>query len=95
MFLVPYCLLNDFNKLGNDTLIEGYSVWLDVPFAILLTWVFNSLDRVGEVSSNPFEGNANEVPIANISTTIEIDMLDILDEQNLQVALAPENNILM
>lgn len=95
VFLVPYGLLNDFNKLGNDTLIEGYSVWLNVPFAILLTWVFNSLDQVGEASSNPFEGNANDVPITNISRTIEIDMRDMLDEDNLPAVLTPENNILM
>jgi len=95
VFLVPYGLLNDFNKLGNGTLIEGYSIWLNIPFAILLTWVFNSLDVVGESSSNPFEGNANDVPITNISRTIEIDMRDMLDEVDLPPAITPENNILM
>ncbi|WP_231423902.1 MULTISPECIES: bestrophin family protein [Pedobacter] len=95
VFLVPYGLLNDFNKLGNGTLIEGYSIWLNIPFAILLTWVFNSLDVVGESSSNPFEGNANDVPITNISRTIEIDMRDMLDETDLPPALTPENYILM
>lgn len=95
VFLVPYGLLNDFNKLGNGTLIEGYSIWLNIPFAILLTWVFNSLDVVGESSSNPFEGNANDVPITNISRTIEIDMRDMLDETDLPPAITPENNILM
>lgn len=95
VFLVPYGLLNDFNKLGSGTLIEGYSIWLNIPFAILLTWVFNTLDVVGESSTNPFEGSANDVPITNISRTIEIDMRDMLDETNLPPALTPENNILM
>lgn len=95
VFLVPYGLLNDFNKLGTGTLIEGYSIWLNIPFAILLTWVFNSLDVVGESSTNPFEGSANDVPITNISRTIEIDMRDMLDEINLPPALTPEHNILM
>jgi len=95
VFLVPYGLLNDFNKLGTGTLIEGYSIWLNIPFAILLTWVFNSLDVVGESSTNPFEGGANDVPITNISRTIEIDMRDMLDETDLPPAIAPENNILM
>jgi putative membrane protein len=95
VFLVPYGLLNEFNKLGDGTLIEGYSIWLNVPFAILLTWVFNSLDIVGESSTNPFEGSANDVPITNISRTIEIDMRDMLDETDLPPALTPENNILM
>jgi len=95
VFLVPYGLLNDFNKLGTGTLIEGYSIWLNIPFAILLTWVFNSLDVVGESSTNPFEGSANDVPITNISRTIEIDMRDMLDETDLPLAIMPENNILM
>jgi len=95
VFLVPYGLLNEFNKLGNGTLIEGYSIWLNVPFAILLTWVFNSLDIVGESSTNPFEGSANDVPITNISRTIEIDMRDMLDETDLPPVLTPENSILM
>ncbi|MFC4211200.1 bestrophin family protein [Pedobacter lithocola] len=95
VFLVPYGLLNDFNKLGTGTLIEGYSIWLNIPFAILLTWVFNSLDVVGESSTNPFEGSANDVPITNISRTIEIDMRDMLDETDLPPAITPENNILM
>jgi len=95
VFLVPYGLLNDFNKLGDGTLIEGYSIWLNIPFAILLTWVFNSLDVVGESSTNPFEGSANDVPITNISRTIEIDTRDMWDETNLPPALTPENNILM
>ncbi|RNL55720.1 bestrophin family protein [Pedobacter jejuensis] len=95
VFLVPYGLLNDFNKLGTGTLIEGYSIWLNIPFAILLTWVFNSLDVVGESSTNPFEGSANDVPITNISRTIEIDMRDMLDETDLPPAIVPENNILM
>jgi putative membrane protein len=81
--------------LGNGTFIEGYSIWLNIPFSLMLTWVFLSLDRVGESSTNPFEGSANDVPISNISRTIEIDMRDMLDEENLPPAITPQNNILM
>jgi len=95
VFLVPYGLLNDFNKLGVGTLLEGYSIWLNIPFAILLTWAFNSLDVVGDSSTNPFEGSPNDVPITNISRTIEIDMRDMLDETDLPPVITPENNILM
>ena len=95
VLLVPFGLLNEFNKLGNGTLIEGYSIWLNIPFSLLLTWVFIALDKVGEVSTNPFEGSANDVPISNISRTIEIDMRDMLDEENLPPAITPMHNILM
>jgi ion channel-forming bestrophin family protein len=95
VLLVPFGLLNEFNKIGTGTMLEGYSVWFNIPFATMLTWVFIALDRVGESSSNPFEGNANDVPISNISRTIEIDLRDMLDEQDLPPALLPKNNILM
>ncbi|AQG80600.1 bestrophin family protein [Spirosoma montaniterrae] len=93
--LVPFGLLKEFNSMGKDTFLEGYSVWFNVPFATLLTWVFVALDRVGESSANPFEGGANDVPISNISRTIEIDLRDMLDETDLPAPIAPVNNILM
>lgn len=95
VFLVPFGLLNEFNKMGDGTFLEGYTVWFNVPFATLVTWVFMTLDRVGESSSNPFEGTANDVPISGISRTIEIDMRDMLDEAELPPPLAPVHSILM
>lgn len=92
---VPFGLLNEFDKIGTGTFLEGYSIWLNIPFTMILTWVFLSLDTVGESSMNPFEGSANDVPITQISRTIEIDMRDMLDEQNLPSPIAPKNNIVL
>ncbi|MDX2171803.1 MAG: bestrophin family ion channel [Bacteroidota bacterium] len=93
--LVPFGLLNEFDKLGTNSILDGYTVWFNVPFGLLITWVFKGLDSVGESSMNPFEGNANDVPISNISRTIEIDMREMLDEKDLPEAITPINNILM
>ena len=84
-----------FEKLGQGTILENYSVWLNVPFSMILTWVFITLDTVGESSMNPFEGSANDVPITQISRTIEIDMRDMLNEENLPLPITPKNNILL
>lgn len=92
---VPFGLLHEFEKLGQGTILENYSLWLNVPFSMILTWVFITLDTVGESSMNPFEGSANDVPITQISRTIEIDMRDMLDESNLPSAITPKNNILL
>lgn len=92
---VPFGLLHEFEKLGQGTIIENYSIWLNVPFSMILTWVFITLDTVGESSMNPFEGSANDVPITQISRTIEIDMRDMLDESNLPSAITPKNNIIL
>ena len=90
---VPFGLFNEFDKIGAGTFLEGHSIWLNIPFTMILTWVFLSLDTVGESSMNPFEGSANDVPITQISRTIENDMRDMLDEQNLPSPIGPKNNI--
>lgn len=93
--LAPFCLLREMDKLGDGTFLQGYSIWLNIPFAAMITWAFHTLDTVGESAMNPFEGGANDVPITQISRTIEIDMRDMLDEENLPAPIAPQNNIVL
>ncbi len=93
--LVPFALLREFDKLGDGTFMQGYSIWFNVPFSAAIGWAFLTLDTVGESSMNPFEGSANDVPITQISRTIEIDMRDMLDEANLPAAIVPKNSIVL
>ena len=89
VFMLPFGMLNEFQKLGDQF------VWLTIPFTIVVGWVFTSMEKVGESTENPFEGNANDVPITAMSRTIEIDLKDMLDEDDLPKPLTPINNILM
>lgn len=89
VWLVPFGLLKEFDKLGE------HIVWLTIPFGVLVSWVFMSLEQVGESTENPFEGGANDTPITSMSRTIEIDLRDMLDETNLPPATTAVNNILM
>jgi ion channel-forming bestrophin family protein len=86
--LVPFGVLNEFHRLGE------WQLWLAVPFAATVGWIFLTLERVGEYTENPFEGGANDVPITSISRTIEIDLLEMLDEANIPPAVGPVNKIL-
>jgi putative membrane protein len=89
VWMVPFGLLNEFQKLGDGL------VWLTIPFSVLVSWVFTSMEQVGESTENPFEGGANDVPITALSRTIEIDLREMLEETDLPPALQPVNNILM
>ena len=93
--LVPFGLIREFDRLGDGTALEGYSIWINIPFSAIITWAFHTLDRVGESSVNPFEGSANDVPITQISRMIEIDMRDMLDESDLPAPIQPSNNIVL
>ncbi len=86
--LIPLGMLQEFEKLG-----EGL-IWLTVPFAALSSWIFTTMEKIGEASENPFEGSANDIPITTMSRAIEIDMLEILNVPTDLKPLKPTNNIL-
>lgn len=89
VFMVPFGMLKEFEKLGD------HMVWLTIPFSVLVSWVFSSMEKVGESTENPFEGGPNDVPITSMSRTIEIDLREMLDETDLPPAIQAVNNILM
>lgn len=89
VYMIPLGMLNEFNKMG------GNMIWLTIPFSLLVSWVFTSLEKVGESTENPFEGGANDVPVTALSRTIEIDLREMLGEINLPAPVVPVNNILM
>jgi putative membrane protein len=95
--LLPFGMLKEFDKLndGMNGLMQGSMVWLVIPFSVLISWVYTSLEQVGESTENPFEGSANDVPISQMSRTIEIDMREMLGETDLPPALQPKNNIIL
>ena len=82
-------MIQEFDKLG------GYLVWLSIPFSALSTWIFTTMEKIGESSESPFEGSANDVPITSISRSIEIDLKEMFGMENIPEPLKPQNNILV
>jgi ion channel-forming bestrophin family protein len=79
--IVPFGLFPYAQDLGKSAGIGHWTAWLNVPFSVVVGWVFVSLEKVGENSSNPFEGGANDVPISFIARRIEIEMRIMLGEE--------------
>ena len=91
--LLPLGFIGEFSKM-----IEKFGeniIWLVIPFSVLLGWVFLVLEQIGESTENPFEGNANDIPITQISRNIEIDLREMLGEKELPPAIQPQNNIVL
>ncbi|SDH17303.1 putative membrane protein [Mucilaginibacter gossypii] len=90
-------MLKDFDQLNNEVqgIMKGYMVWLVVPFSTLISWIYTSLEQVGESTENPFEGSANDVPISQMSRSIEIELREFLGEKDLPIELRAQNNIVM
>lgn len=91
--VLPFGILQEFGKLTPE--FGDWFIWLTVPCSLVVGWIFHLMERIGEATENPFEGSANDVPISNISRTIEIDLREMLDEKDIPAAITPQNNILM
>lgn len=95
--LLPFGLLKDFDQL-NELItgpIKGHMVWLVIPFSMLVSWMYTSLEQVGESTENPFEGSANDVPISQICRSIEVELRELLQEENISSVPQPQNNIIL
>lgn len=95
--LLPFGMIKEFDKLNDSVegIMKGNMVWLVIPFSMLISWFFTTLDQIGEGTENPFEGSANDIPISQMSRTIERDMREMLGETELPEALQAKNNIIL
>jgi len=85
ILLLPFGVMFEFSKIGEELqvghpTIGELFVWLSVPFSVVVMWVFHTMERIGRVSENPFEGSPNDVPITTISRGIEIDLREMLGQ---------------
>jgi ion channel-forming bestrophin family protein len=95
--LLPFCLVREFDRLNDGTLnlLAGQMAWLAIPFTALVSWMYVSLDQVGESTENPFEGGANDVPISQMSRLVEVELREMLGESDLPPLLHPKNDIIL
>ena len=96
-FLLPFGMLGEFQELNESVegIMKGNMVWLVIPFSVLVSWIYTSLDQVGESTENPFEGSPNDVPVTQLCREVEIDLRNMLGETDLPPSLGPKNNIVM
>lgn len=96
-FLLPFGMLKEFDKLNDavEGIMKGNMVWLAVPFSVIISWMYVSLEQVGESTENPFEGSPNDVPISQISADIEADLREMIGEQVAMHRSIHEHDIIM
>jgi ion channel-forming bestrophin family protein len=89
VFLLPFSLIGEIAK-ANESL-----TWLVIPFTMLIAWVFNVMEQVGDASENPFDNGINDVPMTAICRNIEIDLREMLGETELPSKIKPVSGIIM
>jgi len=75
--------------------IAKHFVWFSIPFSTLLAWVFYTMEKIGENTENPFEGGPNDVPITDLTRSIEIDIRQLIDDTNIPEPYEWRNDIVM
>jgi putative membrane protein len=97
VLLLPFGVMFEFDQIGiavsdRYPIIGANFIWLSVPFSTLVMWVFHTMERIGRVSENPFEGTPNDVPITTIARGIEIDLREMIDEdpESIPAPLEPQ-----
>ncbi|MBT8394073.1 MAG: hypothetical protein HKO81_08420 [Flavobacteriaceae bacterium] len=97
LLLLPFGVIPEFAKIGTKLvdiypIIGKHFVWAAIPFSVIVSWIFHTMEKIGRAGENPFEGTANDVPISTISRGIEIDLRQMLDESNEEIPdQFPEN----
>ena len=86
ILLLPFCLIGDFAKMEIGPLMPFVSV--------LISFVFATMGKVGEVNEDPFENRITDVPLTAMCNTIERDLKEMLGETGLPPKLLPENGYL-
>jgi putative membrane protein len=95
VILMPFGLFPSFWEAGNAGGTAHWTAWLNVPASLFVGWTFLILEKVGENSSNPFEGGANDVPISAIARRIEIELKAMLGEKTDLAPFEPKADVLL
>jgi putative membrane protein len=90
LLLLPFGLVDELakNSAGNLT-------WMVVPFNTLISWMFITMEQVGDSSEDPFELALNDVPLTSICRNIEIELLQLSGETTVPEPIKPVSDILL
>lgn len=83
--LVPFSLLD---------VLEGEIEWMTVPLATFIGWIYDTMDRIGRHTENPFSGQPTDVPVNALARTIERELRSMLGEPSLPPPLEPQEKVL-
>lgn len=96
LFVKIFALLLPFSIVTSlDELHDHMTIWATVPLSVLISWIFTTIEIIGDSSEDPFENYVNDVPMSAICRTIEIDIRQMLGETNLPPKIEPSKDILM
>jgi len=89
IILLPFGLIGLFAEMGHRMEV------IAIPFGVLISWIFLTMETVGDSSEDPFENFINDVPMTALCRTIERDLREMLGETDLPPSVLAKDGILM
>ena len=86
MLLLPFSLIGDFSRME--------IAFLMIPVALIISFVFAILAKVGEVNEDPFENKITDVPLTALCNEIERDLKEMLGVAKLPATIIPKDGFL-
>jgi len=74
--------------------VESLGVF-NIPLAMLINFIFLSLDQIGERAEDPFENRPEDTPLSAISNTIEGNLKEMINDKNLPEKLQPIRGVVL
>lgn len=87
LFVQMYCILLPLALVSNMG-------WYTPLGSTLVGFIFLALDKIGRDLEDPFENTDYDVPLTSITTTIEVNLRQLLGETELPPPAAPVNWVL-
>jgi len=99
VILVPFGLLDVFSEYVDAATSAADQAVFIVPVlasSMLISWVFATMEAIGDASEDPFERSMNDVPMNALCRTIERDLRQMLNEpdENLPPSEQPIDSLL-
>jgi len=66
-----------------------------IPITFVISALFFYVESISYVMQNPFEGNANDIPMTSLSRTIEINLLQLIEAPNIPDKILPKDGYVM
>ena len=89
VLLVPLGLVFEFSR------VDPRLAWMTIPVSVLISWVFVTMELIGDYSENPFEGLMNDIPMFTMARGIETDLRQMIGDTGLPEVPKPVDGILM
>ena len=87
IFFLPLALIDTFISISAPLLV--------IPITIIIGWIFYQIYVLGLSMSSPFQNWKTDVPLSAISTVIEIDLKEIIEDLDVPDPLKEHGGALM